>query len=87
MPFGFEMLNYCMSFSFLATTMSAVSLVANETVNIASSAGTEISWHGYHHCHWNVLTFMFWIIIEKKCTTCKFIKKSKTPETMDIKIS
>lgn len=48
MPFGFEMLNYCTSFSFLATTMSAVSLVANETVNTASSASTEILWHGYH---------------------------------------
>lgn len=29
---------------------------------------------------------MFWIIIGK-CTTFKLIKKSSTPETMDIKIS
>lgn len=29
---------------------------------------------------------MFWIIIGK-CTTFKLIKKTRTPETMDIKIS
>lgn len=52
-----------------------------------SKAGTEILCNNYIiFIIWNIFIFMFWIIIGK-CTTFKLIKKSSTPETMDIKIS
>lgn len=64
MSFGFKMLvKFPKSTFFLATSMS---LVANQTVNADSNADAEILWHGYViFTIWNMLIFMFWIIIEK----------------------
>lgn len=66
--------------------MNIVSLVANET-NTESSAGTEILQHGYVTFIIGIWLHLCFGLSLKKCTTCKLIKKSKTPETMDIKIS
>lgn len=99
MPFGFKTLSSPMSFFFfIVRKMNVVSLVANEIVGTDRIAGAEILRHGcvtriytyiyacLEYIPIFMLTFMFWIII-KKCTICKLVKKSRTPEIMAMEIS